>query len=406
MELRSLLAAVEEAAPLNAVEVLAGALADEVGAHRVGLLIADLSGDAVIRLSHVAGSAATAGRNERGEVLLLEGTVYEQVLRTQEVTVVAEGDGWMVLVPVTERGDTIGVLEVSLADRPGPDGLELLIGAGHALAYVLIAVRRHTDLFEWGQRNTPFSVSAEIQRRLLPAAYTAETGPVTVAGWLEPSHTAGGDTFDYSVDREYLYCSLTDAVGHSTEAALLATLTVAAFRNRRRGLGGPSQQADTAEAELGAHARPDQFVTGLVARLHLTDGTVDIVNAGHPPPYLIRDGQAKTVDLSINPPLGSGLVGPNGYQTDTLRLQPGDRLVMVTDGYLERRAEMLAIEPILAAGGDHHPRQVVRDLARSVLQATGGRLLDDATALCVDYHGPGRRRHAIGGADPSLSPDT
>jgi hypothetical protein len=49
-----------------------------------------------------------------------------------------------------------------------------IAAAGHALAYVIIANRRHTDLFEWGQRTTPFSLAAEIQRRLLPSAFTCE----------------------------------------------------------------------------------------------------------------------------------------------------------------------------------------------------------------------------------------
>jgi hypothetical protein len=82
-----------------------------------------------------------------------------------------------------------------------------------------------------------------------------------LAGWLEPSHDAGGDSFDYSLDREFLYASLTDAMGHSTEAALLATLTVATLRNQRRALASPVQQAESADATLKAGARPDQFVT-------------------------------------------------------------------------------------------------------------------------------------------------
>lgn len=349
----------------------------------------------LVRLSHVVGSAPTGGRNERAEMVSLEGTAHEQVLLTQEIRVLAESDGWMVLVPVTERGDAIGLFEVSLATKPDTEVVELLVGAGQALAYVLIAVRRHTDLFEWAQRDAPFSVSAEIQRRLLPSAYTVEAGPVTLAGWLEPSHTAGGDTFDYSLDREYLYLSLTDAMGHSTQAALLATLAVATLRNRRRALATPAEQAEAAEAELRANATAEEFVTGLIARIRLADGTVEIVNAGHPAPYVIRAGQARALELSVQPPLGAG---PGEYRADTVALQTGDRMVMVTDGYLERRAALVDIEAILAAGAELHPRQVVQRLARAVLAATGGRLRDDATVLCVDFYGPAGRRDATGGA--------
>ena len=77
-------------------------------------------------------------------------------------------------------------------------------------------------------------------------------------------------------------------MGHSTEAALLVTLTVATLRNQRRALASPVQQAEIAHATLRADARPDQFVTGLLLRIRLSDGQAEIVNAGHPLPYLLR----------------------------------------------------------------------------------------------------------------------
>ncbi len=284
LDLRPLLAAVEEASPIDAVDVLAAELVRLIGAGHVGLLIANFSGSGLVRLSHVVGTRATAGHNERAEQLPLPGTTHERVLWSQHLEVTTAPDGWLVLIPVTERGDAIGILEVSLQEQPDTEILDFLVSAAHALAYVLIAARRHTDLFEWAQRDVPFSVAAEMQRRLLPSAYTAEVGPVTLAGWLEPSHDAGGDTFDYSLDREFLYASLTDAMGHSTAAAQLATLTVATLRNQRRGLARPAQQAETANAILKAAARPDQFVTGLLLRVRLVDGQAEVVNAGHPLP--------------------------------------------------------------------------------------------------------------------------
>lgn len=84
---------------------------------------------------------------------------------------VREGDGWLVLVPVTERGDAIVILELSLPREPDGETVGHLVAAAHALAYVLIASRRHTDLFEWAQRDIPFSLAAELQRRLALGLY-------------------------------------------------------------------------------------------------------------------------------------------------------------------------------------------------------------------------------------------
>jgi serine phosphatase RsbU (regulator of sigma subunit) len=399
LDLRSLLAAVEQASPIDVVDVLGGELARSVGALHVALLIANFSGNALVRLSHVENSGpGQDGRNERAEPLVLLDTVHEQVLFAQEPRVVEQRPGWLVLVPVTERGDAIGVLEVSFAEEPSADVVGHIVAGAHALAYVLISSRRHTDLFEWAQRDIPFSVSAEIQRRLLPSAYTLEAGPLTLAGWLEPSHDAGGDTFDYSLDREHLYLSVTDAMGHSIDAAMLATLTVGTLRNRRRALASPAEQADAARDVLHAQASPDEFVTGLLMRVRLADGAAELVDAGLPAPFLLRDAKVVPLEVTLQPPFG---VVMTPYRADRVALMPGDRLLVVTDGYLDRTAQRVDIEGILAAGGDRHPRQIVQELARSLLEVTGRQPEDDATALCLDWYGPTGIRAATGGASQS-----
>ena len=402
-EISRLLEAVERSPPIDAVDVLGAELRRMADARHVGLLIANLSGKAVERLSHVtAGQSGTDGGTERAESLPLPGSIYERVLFSQQLEVVPEDDGWLVLLPVTERGDAIGILELSLPSRPDTQTIGYLVSAAHALAYVLIASRRHTDVFEWGQRDRPFSLSAEIQRRLLPSSYTIEGGPFTLAGWLEPANDVGGDTFDYSLEREYLYASITDAMGHAEEAALLATLTVGSFRNSRRQLASPAEQADDANRTLLTMARADQFVTGQLIRICLADGVVDFVNAGHPPPYWVRDGHAAELDVTSGIPLG---IRDTAYDTQEIRLEPGDRLLLVTDGFLERNA-VVDLPKILAETADRHPRQVVRELAGTILQITGGDLEDDATVLCIDWYGPSAERNAIGGASRARATET
>jgi len=387
LDLRSLLAAVEAAPPVEAVDVLAVELARMLDATEVSLLIANLSGTAAVRMSHVTASQGglTDGANERAESLALDDSVHYRALRTQEQHVEPHDGGWRVLVPITERGDAMGLLEVTLPQSPSTSTLEYLRSAAHALAYTL---------FEWAQRDVQFSLAAEIQRRLLPGSYTVEGGPFTLAGWLEPAASVGGDTFDYSVDREYLYASVTDAMGHSTQAALLATLAVGSLRNTRRSGGSPVEQADAASAELMALVPPGQFVTGQILRVRLADGGVDIVNAGHPAPFLLRAGATAVLEMTPDLPLG---VGVDPYRAQQLELQAGDRLLIVTDGFLERNGD-LAIGDILEQSAERHPREVVRELARNLLATTGDNLRDDATVLCIDWYGPHGARNATGGA--------
>ena len=82
-------------------------------------------------------------------------------------------------------------------------------------------------------------------------------------------------------------------------------------------------------------------------------------------------------------------------------LEPGDRIVFLTDGMLERNAATLDVAAALAESADLHPREVVHELGAAVLRATGNDLKDDATMVCLDwYGGPPRDRRTEYGADP------
>jgi serine phosphatase RsbU (regulator of sigma subunit) len=398
-DLRSLLERVEAAPPIDAVSAVADELARLSGAQEVSFLIADFSGHALVRLgtaTHPPEGARSQGK-EHAETLPLEGTVHERVLRTQRA-VVAEGDeGASVFVPVTDRGDAIGVLELVLPEVPDEQMRADIEAAGHALAYVIIANRRHTDLFEWGQRTTPFSLAAEIQRRLLPSAFTCEAGQFTLAGWLEPAATVGGDTFDYALDRDSLQVSVTDAVGHEVGAALLATLLVGSLRNeRRRGLGLADQTRNANDA-VALHSAPGQFVTGQVMQVDLHTRQAQIVNAGHPFPLRLRAGRVEEVDLLVDLPFG--VERGTGYRLQRFPLEAGDRVIFLTDGMQERNAASLDVAAALGDTAALHPREVVHELGQAVLRATGGKLRDDASVVCLDwYGGPPRGRESDSGA--------
>ena len=399
LDLRSLLAAVEVAPPVAAVDVFAAELVNRLGAEEVSFLISDFNGSAVVRLSH---HRAGGGRRWQGadaaETVPLAGTPYEQVVRTQRLQIHPADEGNRVLAPVTDRGDVIGVLEMLLPADPDARTVDYIAAAAHALGYVVIVNRRFTDLFEWGQRSQPFSLAAEIQRRLLPTSLTCEAGQFTVAGAVEPAGDVGGDTFDYSLDRDTLHVSLTDAMGHAEDAALLATLLVGSLRNSRRSGATLAEQAAWANAAILEHGRADQFVTGQLLRIDLTTGTGAMINAGHPGPLRVRDGRVEDIELAADPPFG--IVPGIDYRVQPVALLPGDRFVIVTDGILERNAATADVFGLLAATGDLHPREVVQEITSAVLRAVGGTLRDDATVLCLDWYGGGERdRPADAGAN-------
>lgn len=406
-----LLDAAEDASPVRAVEAVTRELRAALGATSVSFLIADLSGRSLVRLAHVTTANFANGADRRedeesAEELPFDGGPREQAIRTQAVRVMPPDEdepSWTVYAPVTERGEALGLLEMLLPAEPSRDVLADIVGTAHVLAFVVIANRRHTDLFEWGQRSTAFTLPAEIQRRLLPSAFTCEAGSFTLSAWLEPAANVGGDTFDYSLGRDVLHLSVTDAMGHGTASALTATLCVGSLRNTRRRGASLLDQVGTANAALIEHTEGleiDGFVTGMFGRLDLTTGTLALVNAGHVAPYLWRRGRVTAVEMPAGLPLG--LFAAEPYEELAFALEPGDRLVFVTDGMLERRAAVIDLVAEITTTREMHPRETTRRLADAVLAATGPVLADDATLLVLDWHGAsGGNRDTVAGADPT-----
>lgn len=384
-----MLDAAENASPVAAVEAVTRELGTALGARSAAFLIADLSGRALVRLAHVPLDGASKGRRDGDEVATVmpfDGGPAERALRSQTVQVVAQPDRWTVLAPVTDRGEATGLLEMVLPDEPAPQVVEEIARAAHVLAFVVIANRRYTDLFEWGQRTTPFTLSGEIQRRLLPASFTCEGSAFTLSGWLEPAASIGGDTFDYSLARDVLHFSVTDAMGHGVASALTATLGVSSLRNSRRRAALLVEQANAANADLAEHTTvPGSYITAVLGRLDLRTGVCALLNAGHVPPLLVRDGDTRALPLPGNFPLGM-FAGAN-YRADEIMLLPGDRLVVVTDGMRERNAASLDLPTLLRSIAGLHPREAVRALADAVLEVSGPTLADDATLLILDWHG-------------------
>jgi serine phosphatase RsbU (regulator of sigma subunit) len=421
--LGSVIAAAEAASPVEAVESVTRELGRALEASEVSFLIADLSGRALVRLAHVplrpeAGSRAPLARGERRDaeesatVVPFDGGPEEEAIRVQQVKVLApeHQDGgakraghWRVLAPVTERGEAVGLLELFLPIKPGAETVAEIAQLAHLLAFVVIANRRHTDLYEWGQRTRPLSLSAEIQHRLLAGPQTCEAGAFTLAGWLEPAAAIAGDTFDFSLARDELHLSITDAMGHGVAAALNATLCIGSLRNTRNEGASLLDQVTSANQALAAHASSsglEDFVTGLIGRLDLRTGSIELVNAGHVAPYLARGAELAPIELPVDLPLG--LFPDAVYRSTKVRLENADRLVLVTDGMLERHAAGLDLAQEIRVTRPLHPREAVRALADRVLEVVGGDLSDDATVVCLDWHGGhGRDRVSRHGADPA-----
>jgi serine phosphatase RsbU (regulator of sigma subunit) len=374
----------DSAPPYALPAVVSSILEEAVGAKAVMLLLADYG---ELTLEQV--SPMTAYGSD-GESVPMDGTPAGRAFLTQEPVDVPDENGLRMYFPVSVRAERVGVLDVLLPETPTQERREALGRAAVVVGYVVATARRYTDLFERVRRRRDLILAAEIQWELLPVlAYDADE--LSVAGALEPAYAIAGDSFDYAVEPEHVHVAITDGMGHGLRAAMLGSLAVSALRHARRRGRDVLAQAKEANQVLHDQFGGDQFVTGIMLNVEVPTGTVGLVNAGHPQPWLARNGTVTELDLFADFPLGLFL-GVD-YRLQSVELDRGDRLILVSDGVLEATAgdkdEFGAdrLVEIIQATRDQSATEVVRRVTRAVIDHHQEPLRDDATVVCLDWRG-------------------
>ena len=346
-------------------------------------------------------------------VLRIDGTLGGRAFVTSSIyeSDAARADLRRLWIPLIDGTERLGVMEVTVPLTSGEVPRDLLTYCeryAHLAAGQVVAKSAYGDAFELARRRQPMSVAAELQWTLLPPLTFATRGLV-VAGVLEPCYTAGGDTFDYAVNDSTAHLAVFDAMGHGLSAARVAAVTISAYRNARRQLLDLDGTYALIDAILREEFRGERFATGVVAQLDLDNGLLRWVNAGHPPPLVLRGGKlVKMLQLRPSTPLGVPF-GKSPVAVGEEALEPGDRVLLYTDGVTEARTgagEFFTAERLAeflerqAAAGLPTP-ETLRRLQHAILRHHEGQLQDDATALLVEW----RRDSELAMLPQTVDPD-
>lgn len=371
------------ASPDQMADIVAAA-ATGLGAATADIFLIDYAQRQLRHLPPAAGTAMPP--------LDVEGSLCGRAFRRVEVLSTSYEGNWRLILPILDSVDRLGVLRLTFPPEAVDDAERRNRSVEFAalLGELLRAKGEYGDSLQRVARNEPMALSAEMQWQLLPPL-TFGNEHVVIAGRAEPCYSIGGDIFDYAVDGNLARFAIFDAMGHGLGAGVLATVAIAAYRNARRSgmdLTATVLAIDTVMAE---EFGPDKFVTGVLGELDLTSGRLRRVNCGHPDPLLVR-GQRSLVALTCPPALPMGL-GITDVSVCEEWLEPGDRLLLYSDGVVEARdaeGEFFGLKRLAdfvireCASGEAAP-EVLRRLMQALLAHQTDQLQDDATIVLVEW---------------------
>jgi serine phosphatase RsbU (regulator of sigma subunit) len=351
------------------------------GVTSVALYVIDIDGTRLLRL---AGSAEFPAELQAplavGPELPREGLTGLRALVGEELP-------GSVIAPMFLRGRAVGVLLA--VDAPEAPLLELARQAAAALALA----DAYTDVFDVARRRRETSAASEIQQNLLPPRIARISGGV-LAGNVLPGYDIGGDWFDYTENSDGAWLGVADSRGRGPTAAALGAVALGAFRAKRK----ISSRLEA--AALGIHQTihelnvPGAFVNAVLARWHGPSSILRWITCGHQPPLLLAaDGQVTELAGTEHEALGLGEL-ERSFTVDRRRFEPGERLLLLSDGVLDRRtdaggpfgmegvrAAVTSVEGAGAAVDGAGAAPTVRALEDAITRASADLLEDDATIV-------------------------
>ena len=340
----------------------------------VALYVVDLEGTHLARVDGDAGlpDAIPIGQAVGPELPRRHATEELEQLRARGI--------WA--TPLWLRGRAVGLL---LSSRePAADLEPLAREAGVAID----VADRYTDVFESARRRRPMSAAAELQAGLLPPRITTVPG-ADLAGTVVPAYEVGGDWFDYAEQDGQTWVAVGDASGKGNRAAALSALCLGALRAARRDRRPLQEAVSRMDEAVCSVGDAELFVTALVGIWQPAPRTLAWIGCGHPPPFVVTAaGDVYEAPGATGPPLGLP-VGASGWQSNELGLQPGDRVMLYTDGVTERRVSsggrfgLAGVERAIREARSPSAASLITSLLALVLGAAPEPPHDDATALAL-----------------------
>jgi len=345
----------------------------------------DRTDSSELRISHTLLSEVV---EEKKALAFMDVSVDEKLSRAQSI--IMQGIHSILCAPLTIGDSVVGVLYVDYLFNQraiSEEDVRLVGQIARFAAIKLETTRLREEAIQKRIMDEELKTASVIQRRLLPPSPTGIPG-YTFVGRNRPCRTISGDYYDFVArPNGRVYFVIADVSGKGVTAGLMMAGLQAAFRIFSKYDPPPAELVSQLNEALKDLLPQSKFVTLFLGRLDTATGLIEYANAGHTPPLHVRRDQ---VDELIETDLLLGVVTRAEYTGRTLQLEPGDSLVLFTDGVTDAEGgtgpELGTVELMKALGGLHGaPAQSVGNaMEESVLQHVGDApLADDVTLIVV-----------------------
>jgi len=238
--------------------------------------------------------------------------------------------------------------------------------------------------------------AARIQKKMLPQTFPPfpDRDEFSIYGEMHTAKQVGGDFFDFFLlDDHHLGFVIADVSGKGVPASLYMAVSRTMLKAIASQIDDPSLCLSTVNSMLIPESDLTTFVTAFYGVLDTRTGDVRYCNGGHNLPYIIRkDGAIEEIENTNGLLLGK--IEPIEFETREFTLQPGEKIMMFTDGVTEATAENgdmyeePRLETFLAKHANDDLNKLVRSLVVDVLKFMGkADQSDDITVLSVGYNG-------------------
>ena len=306
----------------------------------------------------------------------------------QRSSIMTQGIRSILCAPMLIANAVVGVLYVDYrVDRAiSEEDVRFLAQIARFAAIKLETTRLREEAIEKRILDEELKTASVIQRRLLPDAPQGIAG-FTFAGANRPCRTVSGDYYDFVIRPDgRMYFAIADVSGKGVTAGLMMAGLQASFRIFCKGDPTPAQLLEQLNAALKENLPQSKFVTLFLGRLDTRLGVVEYANAGHTPPLWVR---RRGVDELIDTDVVLGVVGEARYTDRVLQLEPGDSMVLFTDGLSDAenaRGEELVASHVAHALESMHgadANAMIAAVDTVVQQHIGSEPLSDDVTLVV-----------------------